>query len=337
MLQFKNKTPFQGTILLAPDPKGIESAYTIIKATYILGETLQLGERQEPINQQDQYYGDSATSSIKQAGDIGLVKPGTDVLLHGTAYAPYGRPLRQMDVFLKVGPVCKELRVFGDRVWRKSLFGARISDPQLFIEMPLMWEKAFGGFDETEDKAPQTVIEDRNPVGCGLRAKNSKNDLDGMKLPNIEDPRQLVSSWKDRPTPAGFGAVCPHWQPRRGYAGTYDERWKKQRAPYLPKDFDARFFQIAPPDLVKPGYLSGGEVVELIGVSQTGQLAFTVPNQQVQVTYQLDDRKQLCPAYLDTVLIEPDLNRVVLIWRSMFPCDKKALRIREIEATVGNA
>jgi hypothetical protein len=72
-------------------------------------------------------------------------------------------------------------------------------------------------------------------------------------------------------------------------------------------------------------------------VSQTGQLAFTVPNQQVQVTYQLDDRKQLCPAYLDTVLIEPDLNRVVLIWRSMFPCDKKALRIREIEATVGNA
>ena len=41
--------------------------------------------------------------------------------------------------------------------------------------------------------------------------------------------------------------MAPHWLPRRAWAGTYDDAWRISRAPYLPADFDARFFQLYSP------------------------------------------------------------------------------------------
>ena len=38
-------------------------------------------------------------------------------------------------------------------------------------------------------------------------------------------------------------------------AGTYDDQWQTRRAPYLPEDFDARFFQLAPTGLVAASIL----------------------------------------------------------------------------------
>jgi hypothetical protein len=32
----------------------------------------------------------------------------------------------------------------------------------------------------------------------------------------------------------------------------------------------------------------------------------------------------------DTVIIEPDADRVVAVWRAALPCDKKALKVKEI-------
>ena len=40
------------------------------------------------------------------------------------------------------------------------------------------------------------------------------------------------------------------------------------------------------------------------------------------------------PGVLDTVLIEPDAQRFVMIWRSILSCDKKTLKVREIEIAV---
>lgn len=37
------------------------------------------------------------------------------------------------------------------------------------------------------------------------------------------------------------------WQPRLRYAGTYDQHWMDERLPFLPEDFDLRYFQSAPP------------------------------------------------------------------------------------------
>lgn len=334
MLQFINHTPFAGTILALPDPDGVDSLYTIIKATFDLTPEPVAADEQLPVTLEEEFHTEPGESSLKLASDIGLLKPGTDVLLSGTAYAPNGGTVAQAEVSLTVGPVSKTVLVFGDRVWESKLLGAAISAPEPFETMPLIWERAFGGTDSTNEVEPQLHGDDRNPVGAGFRIAKGQKELDGMAVPNLEQPNEMIRSWKDRPTPAGFAALCPHWEPRRSYAGTYDEDWQQHRAPYLPEDFDPLFFQQALPDQVSSEYLQGGEPVEILGATPSGSLRFQLPEHLVRVTYHLNNEQLIPPVNLDTVLIEPDESRLVLMWRTTLPCDKKLHDIREIEATL---
>ena len=333
MLQLKNSTPFKGMIMVLPDADGIDSLFTVVKATFTLGEKPVPTEEQLPLAVEQEYYGEPDQSSIRKPCDVSLMKPGTDVLLIGKAYAPRGRATTWMDVSLAVGPVRKSVRVFGDRSWKTATkeLSYSISDPEPFEDMPLVWERAFGGIDRT---VKPIRAEGRNLVGRGYRASEVQESIAGVCLPNLEDPASPITAWNHMPQPAGFGPICAHWEPRRSYAGTYDEQWQKHRAPFLPKDFDPRFLQLAPPDMVVPGYLKGGEPVELRGVTRSGLVRFRLPQVTLKVTYRLDGGPQERPVHLDTVVIEPELSRFTLTWRSMFPCDKKALRVSEIEAAL---
>jgi hypothetical protein len=330
MLQFKNETPFPGAIAVMPNADAVTSIFTVVKGTFSLGGQLTPAKEQLPIAHKDEFRGEPDRSSLKVAADIALTKPGTDVLLVGHGYAPAGRPTTQMDVSLTVGALRKTVRLIGDRTWRSGIFGGRATQPQPFERMPLIWERAFGGSDASQDQPSTLYAEERNPVGVGFRIKDGRNNLDDLPLPNLEDPRQLITSWKDRPAPAGFGPICAPWKPRKTYAGTYDDAWQKGRAPYLPKDFDPRFFQVAPPDQVIDGYLKGGEPVEVIGATPGGPLMFHLPELSVQVVYRLDGEDHASKTHLDTVVIEPDDSRLVLVWRSSFACDKKVLEVSQI-------
>jgi hypothetical protein len=329
MLQLKNGTPFQSTIYVMPDPDGIESLFTVVKATMALGERLSVAEQQVPVALKDEYTGEPGKSSIKEPSDVSLTKPGTDVLLLGTAHAPGGRPASQTDVSLTAGSLRKTIRVFGDRVWEHSGLGHSISRPRPFDKMPLVWERAFGG---TDRKGAEPHGEPRNPVGAGYRARDGEKALDDLPLPNLEDPENLIRSWKDTPPPACFAPICGHWEPRKSYAGTYDGPWQQQRAPYLPKDFDPRFLQLAPPGLVAPTYLGAGTAVEVRGATPSGVLRFELPPLRVEITYVLDHAPEIQPANLDTILIQPDDGRVLLVWRAVLRCDKKVLRVNEVRA-----
>ena len=108
----------------------------------------------------------------------------------------------------------------------------------------------------------------------------------------------------------------------------------ESRAPYLPRDFDARFCQIAPAGLVTQGHLRGGELVHLTGFTPNGAIQLQLPTHRVEVTYLLDGTEQSRPALLDTLVIEPDARRVILVWRAALPCDKKALRVKEIRPSI---
>lgn len=330
MLQLKNHTPFVGEILVAPDPQGIDSLYTVMKGTFLLGEELIVADKQVPITLSDEYHGEPGKSSLKRASDLELLKPGTDVLLQGKAYALGGKPVTRLDVSLAVGPIRKTIRVYGDRMWGFGLSDA-MSEPEPFVEMPLVWERAFGGTDHKKGNPAQPYAENRNPVGTGFRAPGGQKTLSGMMLPNLEDPTALISSPKDHPPPAAFAPICPDWEPRRGYAGTYDQHWQEHSMPYLPADFDARFFQLAPKDLVVPGFLTGHETVVVQGVSPRGSLQFSLPGCRVSATYHLDRKKYELPMNLDALILEPDDSRIQLVWRTAFACDKKTLRIREVE------
>ncbi len=331
MLQFKNHTPFSGAIVILPDSDGVDSIYTIIKATFALGSEVVLSEVQVPVAREDQYYGKPGDSSLKITSDVTLMKPGTDVLLHGHARTSGSSAETTVDVRLSVGPVRKTVRVFGDRVWDSGLLGAKISPPQPFASIPLVWERAFGGFDQVEDDPPKVEIELRNPIGTGFRTRQGKKLLQGTKLPNVEYPSQPIRSWKDRPPPAGFGPISAGWEPRKSWAGTYDEAWQKQRAPYLPEDFDSRFFYSAPQDQTIPTYLKGGEPVEVLGVSAS-PIRCQLPRYHVEVTCRLDEKEETRSASLDTVIIDAEVNRLLIVWRSVLPCHEGPLCVREISA-----
>jgi hypothetical protein len=333
MLQLKNRTPFKGAIMLLPDADGIDSLFTVVKATFTLEERPVPAEEQLPVAVEQEYHGEPDESSIKVPCDVSLMKPGTDILLMGKAYAPHGHGTTWMDVSLAVGALRKTIRVFGDRVWKTASkeLSYSISQPEPFQTMPLVWERSFGGVEKTVKPIRAEV---RNPVGTGFRTSEVEQSIAGVRLANLEDPGAPITAWNQRPQPAGFAPICAHWEPRRSYAGTYDEEWQKHRAPYLPKDFDPRFLQLAPPGLVAPGYLKGGEPVELRGVTRAGLVRFRLPQVALKITYRLNGTPEERPALLDTLMIEPERSRFSLTWRSVFPCDKKALRVSEIETTL---
>jgi hypothetical protein len=331
MLQLKNETPFKAQIMLLPDRSGIDTLYTIVKATFTISESLGLAEEQVSVTLADQYFGEPTSSSIRAASDVSIGKPSTDVVINGSAWARSGTPTWQMDISASVGPVAKTLRVFADRVWDVGSGVASAAWLAPFERMPILWERAFGGRDVTE-KGP--VMEARNPAGTGFRASDGAKPLAGMPLPNVEDPNAPISSWKDAPAPAGFSAVPSHWVPRRNYAGTYDEAWQKSRAPYLPADFDPRFCQVASVGLVTPQPLAGGEEVVLQGMTPNGLLRFWLPVVRLAVAYRLDAAVENPPAVLDTVIIEPDAARLIMVWRAALACDKKVKTVREVNPTL---
>jgi hypothetical protein len=198
--------------------------------------------------------------------------------------------------------------------------------------MPIVYERAFGGSHDPGRGEP--TFEPRNPVGVGFRGKQSAAEMEGAPLPNIEDPAALIQSPGDRPPPAGLGFIAPAWEPRRSRAGTYDEIWRKKRAPYLPADFHPRFFQAANPDLVCPAPLTGGEPVELTNLSPDGAVHFRLPGCAFDVAVTVGERVERPRMTMETVLLEPSESLVSLTFRGAVPCDKAALRIESVRFDV---
>ena len=328
MLQVVNQTPFTAALSVFPDAAGVETAYAVVKATFAIGATgPELSPAQLPLLAADVYWADPATSSLRAAAEYGLLKPATDVLLTGRAVAP-SADTRVADVSLSVGTVQRRVRVFGNRQWQRAGGGWRPSAPEPWQRMPLRWELAYGGVAPAADGGVPE-FEARNPVGRGFVATGAEPQP-GQPLPNLEDPDALLAEPHDRPRPACLAAIAPTWHPRRLYAGTYDEAWTRGRAPYLPLDFDARFFQVAPPDLVAPGFLQGGEAVRLGGVSAGGPIEFVLPRCGLALEFLFDGARVPRPAQLELLLFEPDAGRFQMLWRAALPVDKKLLKLRTL-------
>lgn len=268
-------------------------------------------------------------SSIKLPADVCLRKPSTDVIVVGSAVSKGLQPVKQLDVHVEVGPVSKSLRVFGTRVWYKGALGLTLGPPQPFTSVPLRWELAYGGFDTSDpDKPP--LEEPRNPLGRGVT--RSPESLVHQPGPQIEDPRDLISTVRTRPAPAGVGALGRHWEPRRSYTGTMDERWMKERMPLPPLDFDERHHQAATPDLICPEYLKGGEIVRILNMAEQGLYQFALPSLYFGVTARKDGKNTEYRPVLDTVLLRPtDEQTLELTWRTVVPMPRPSRRLEFIQ------
>lgn len=329
MLQVENQTPFVPAMFVFPDREGVDTLYVALKATFGFGGgRVRVAEAQLALAPADVHWGEPGKSSLKYAGEAHLSKPASDVAVVGSAHAPRGRPAPSFGVSLSVGRLRKVLQVSGDRVWKAGTFRTVPSDPVPAAAVPLVWERAYGG--RAELGPGKVAFEPRNPVGCGFLGKRRARELDGTPVPNVEIPAQPLRSAGDRAAPAGLGFVAATWQPRVSFAGTYDEAWQKRRAPYLPEDFDPRFFQAAPPDQVYAGHLKGGEPVELMNLSPAGVERFALPVCELAVEAHVDGTVERPPLAIETLLLEPDQGRFSLLWRGAVPVDKRVLKVRKV-------
>lgn len=327
MLQLRNHSPFVPTMAMFPDRQGIDTLYVPIQATFALGPVLTVADKQVAPPLADAYYGEPESSSLRTAGEMHLGKPGTDVVLRGSARAPRGRAIPSMRVSLRVAERIKSVQVTGDRTY----LGARgISQPEPFTSMPLIYERAFGGTLLDPDGRSPPRIERRNPVGVGLALAHRRGKA-GDPLPNLEDPADLLRGPGQHPAPQGFGFVTASWEPRVLYGGTYDARWQRERAPYLPVDFDPRHFQSAAPELTFARHLEGGEPVRLEGVSADGTLAFALPRCALRVDFRVRGQHHTPPVTLETVLVDTDEGSLQLTFRAALACDRCVLQVEQIE------
>ncbi|WP_437541476.1 DUF2169 domain-containing protein [Sorangium sp. So ce367] len=314
----ENRTPFAFEAVYLSDEEARPLLVTVIRATYaLIGHHLALAEQQAPVCVAGELWGDNAeTSSWKLEPEVAFFKPTTDVVLIGHARPPR-IGLAEVDVALQVGSVSRAARVVGDRTWVKSAGELRMTRPQPFERMPLVWERAFGGRDRTAGTPEMPAFEPRNPVGTGYRSSSEGAFEEGVRLPNIEDPAHPIRSWGQVVTPVGFGFTSHNWQPRGSLAGTYDEAWMRDRMPRLPRDFDRRFFNAAAPGLVAPRYLRGDEQVAVTGMSPAGTITFQLPGMPPPVCRAALARRgdALIETKLDTVVVSTDDNRVYLTFR----------------------
>ena len=303
----------------------------VVKATYDIhpdGSCALAKEQVAPLRMPEP-SGEAGKSGLRYEGDLQGLKPGTDVLVRGSAWAPPGRLATEVGVGISVGPLNKRLKVFGDRRWDKVAGTLMSTSPEAFESMPIVYERAFGGWDKTPSDPAEHRLDSRNPVGTGfaVRAENCAGNF----LPNVEYPDQLIGSWRDQPQPAGLNAIECHWSPRREWAGTYDEAWREKRFPLWAEDFDSRYHNCAPADQQVAGFLRGGEVVELQNLSPTGRMTFNLP--RVYPFFEtrigperIEHRAQLC-----TVILEPDASRLMMVWQTSLLCNH---RVDDLDLTI---
>ena len=232
------------------------------------GDAAAWSPEQEAFRWTDAYEGDPQTTPLLRQTDLTPDKTGTDVTFLGSAFAPDG-PTTSWSCGIELGPVAKRLRVSGPRAWvrgrarglpwRRGPAPWVLGEPEPAGDVPIDWRLAAGG--PAGDPAPDP----RNPIGCGSASPPPEAPPQGetAALGPWRIAPQILPEEEDASEPAGLGPIAPFWRGRQRHAGTYDEAWREERHPLLPRDFDPRFWQCAPEDQVARPFLAGDEAYRL--------------------------------------------------------------------------
>jgi hypothetical protein len=193
---------------------------------------------------------------------------------------------------------------------------------------------------EREPSALMDYEYPRNPAGCGFLLDPSPAALSALRLPNLEDPLDPLTPerlaigdpnrWPTMPLPQSTAWVNVDWFPRIAYLGI---------PPLAPPD--ARFAEVergyASPKLVDPKngasspfafsqgaslglqlpHLRPGTTVTLENMHRaTARWKIRLPQStpKIWVDGRQGKLKETIPV-IHTVLIEPDVNRVSVVWR----------------------
>jgi hypothetical protein len=324
-----NRTPYEMERVVIFDRTGRETLLVMVKGTFDFSQgATVVAEKQAPIVQADEYYGDPAKTSIRLTSDFLPVRLNTGVTLSGHAVVKGGKAGR-MNIGIRVGSLMQKAVVFGDRAG----YG-HINEPIPFERMPLTWENAYGGLDTSHDNSKHNAAHAANPVGKGFIAKRSKLNSASVALPNIEDPDHLIKGPFDQPQPVGLGPVPPFWEARSKYAGTYDDAWTQERAPLLPDDFDERFLQAAPVALTAEGYLKGNERCDLVGMTEEGRVQFDLNASRPTIGVRFASKGIRSNPVLESLHFDTDARQFYVTWKSMLDIQGKVEELKNIEARI---
>lgn len=327
-MELVNRTRARVLELPMKDRDGRDLAVALVKYTFRRDRTGAMildRETPSPLHLIDVPWDESAPlGSARRPSQAFDEKPGTEVLLVG--HAGVRASASFSDVRLRVGPIDKIVRAHGLRVWQRGTFGGVSPGPALPLRepVPLRWELAWGGTDESDPA--RAVSEPQNPLGRGV-ARDPASLLDRAAA-QLEIPDSPAGSRGH--IPAGFGPTARHWRPRVGYAGTYDQAWQETRMPLLPVDFDPRFHVSAPPDQWSPRRLGSDVEIDVAGTSLVPGWTFRLPRIAVTATTRATDGTETREAALDTILIDADELIVELTFRAALPMPAKRDAVEEL-------
>lgn len=332
-MELINATRMVAAYTMGVEPSGRESLVVVVKGTFRLpkdGEDVRLHEKQVPLVMADTFTGEPGFSAPQYEVDFAPKKPRCDVILLGSAHAPDGRPCTRVSVAMRVGSITKTFAVVGDRHWNASAVGIRASQPEPFLIKPISYDVAFGGVDNEHEDFAKHGAYMRNPVGRGYRLQLKREWVDGRPLPNTEELERPVERPDGDYAPMAFGPLGRNWEPRYRYAGTYDQDWLDSIFPFLPPDFDERYYQSAPIDqqLTIP---IGGPEVSMLNLTVDGVRSFRLPDFVAPVVvFPKKGEREDYHAALDTIVFEPDRERFTMSWRLRRPLKKNMFEIAQV-------
>jgi hypothetical protein len=206
-----------------------------------------------------------------------------------------------------------------------------------------------GGEPHPVDPARVSVFRyPRNPAGRGYLMEPTPEAVAALRLPNLEDPLDPLTptrlavgtpvKWARMPLPQATGWVNYDWFPRFHYLGMRLPTAPLERRlaevergfappnilvePRLPSTEDAfRFTSGASLGLQLP-YLKGNETIILGNMSPAkDRLSIRLPAERPRMW--VDGRKgtmkETGPVILHTIVLEPDLGRLIVVWRGAAP------------------
>ncbi|MRG97162.1 DUF2169 family type VI secretion system accessory protein [Polyangium spumosum] len=297
-MEIRSFCPFPAAAFVWEAGPGVHSLTILVKATFLLvhgAEATIAPAQDEPSG--DVPWDNDPGASLRFATDFAPLKPRTDVLVVGHAFAPKGAAVTELSCRIEIGDFAKALELVGDRRYSPGPEGLSAGPPAAFTRMPLRYERAARGHG--------------NPVGVDLAAPPARG---AMAMPNV------VSTTGQTP---GLGPLAPGWPERRRLVTEEGHRWAtaalgEEPGP-APEGFDFGFFQAAPPDQQIP-LLRPGATLVLEHLHPTlPRLETRLPAARPQA-FRIDPRTGRVSEIAlrcDTVTIDADRGRITMVFRGL--------------------
>ena len=317
------------------DPTGREHAVVVAKRRLefpvVSGDLCTWSDHAPELCQSDEFSGELGLTAVTFESDFALRKPFCDVIISGAAYAPQGAPAPLVYAMLQCGPISKTLAVFGHRVWERFVLGQAPSAAIPFDRQVISYDVAFGGSDALDPTDETPAMYPENTVGVGWHRRRNRSFIEGIALPNCEDPHHLISAPWDTVTPASFGPLARGAPARAKFAGTYDDAWVENRFPHLPDDYDDRYAQSAPLDQ-QMRHPVGGEIIKLgnLTPNHDGLFEMRLPKLDLPFVFSRKHGQDIATqSVTDTIIIEPDTRHIDVVTRASIPLKRDILEMKD--------